>query len=442
MKTDVLIIGAGASGLMAARELGKEGKKVMLIDARPYTGGRIHTFHKPGFGAPVEAGAEFIHGKQHYTLQLLKEFGIKYRNVNGEIWQVKNGIFKKEKEFIEDHHNEFIRALKKQEEDLSVEEFLDTNFGNEKYSALRNSIRKYNEGYAAAELSRASILALKEDWLEGDDDQYRIEGGYDCLTEALAEECKKTGAVTLLSTVITKIEWERNNVTAISENRKKYSAPVAIVTLPPSLLAESAQRKGNISFMPEIPAKREAAKNLGFGGVIKFILQFNNAFWKDKPAEKIAGKDLENLSFIFSDATIPTWWTQHPDDVPILTGWLGGPAAANYLTAREQELLNIALTSLASIFSMPLNVLENNLKTYHITNWQTDAFSRGAYSYDVVNGKIWKEELITPLEDTLYFAGEALSMSELAGTVEAALASGMEVSKKILKKEKVSLEEG
>lgn len=437
--TDVLIIGAGAAGLMAARQLGKEGKKVMLIDARPYTGGRIITFHKPGFSVPVEAGAEFIHGKQYYTLQLLKEFGIKYHKVNGEIWQVKNGVFKKENDFIEDGHNEFIKALKKQEEDISVKEFLDIWFGNEKYSDLRNSIRKYIEGYNAAELSRASVLALKEDQLKGDDSQYRIEGGYDCLTDALAEDCKKAGTVILFSTVITHIVWERNNVTAISENRKSYNAPVAIVTLPPSLLALSTQRKGHISFLPEIPAKRKAAEQLGYGGAIKFILEFNNAFWKDKPAEKIAGKSLENLSFLFSDATIPTWWTQHPGDAPVLTGWLGGPAAANYLTTQEHELLNKALASLAFIFNIPLLEVENNLKAYHITNWQTDVFSRGAYSYDVVNGKTWKEELTTPLADTLYFAGEALSTSELAGTVEAALASGMEVSEMILKKEKVSL---
>ena len=61
-KFDISIIGAGAAGLMAARELAKAGKKILIIEAGNCAGGRIHTIRDKGFSQPVEEGAEFMHG--------------------------------------------------------------------------------------------------------------------------------------------------------------------------------------------------------------------------------------------------------------------------------------------------------------------------------------------------------------------------------------------
>ncbi|HEV7239093.1 MAG TPA: FAD-dependent oxidoreductase [Thermoanaerobaculia bacterium] len=62
MNYDVVIIGAGAAGLAAARSLSGAGQRVCLIEARPRVGGRIHTLHLPDLPLPIELGAEFIHG--------------------------------------------------------------------------------------------------------------------------------------------------------------------------------------------------------------------------------------------------------------------------------------------------------------------------------------------------------------------------------------------
>ena len=59
---DILIIGAGAAGLMAARTLAKSGKRVTVLEARDRVGGRIHTLEYGSSQQPLEMGAEFIHG--------------------------------------------------------------------------------------------------------------------------------------------------------------------------------------------------------------------------------------------------------------------------------------------------------------------------------------------------------------------------------------------
>src|SRR5450759_2991006 len=71
-KADVIIIGGGASGLEAGKEIAKAGKKVYVLEARNRLGGRIYTLTVPGFSTPLEAGAEFVHGDMPATQSLLR----------------------------------------------------------------------------------------------------------------------------------------------------------------------------------------------------------------------------------------------------------------------------------------------------------------------------------------------------------------------------------
>src|SRR5882762_1617817 len=75
-RVDVLVLGAGAAGLAAARDLSHAGLRVTVIEARPRVGGRILTLHDPRSPVPFELGAEFIHGGAADTLPLALAAGL------------------------------------------------------------------------------------------------------------------------------------------------------------------------------------------------------------------------------------------------------------------------------------------------------------------------------------------------------------------------------
>ena len=423
-KSDVIIIGAGAAGLMAAKILCEAKKKICVLEARDRTGGRIHTFRKAGFSKPIEAGAEFIHGKLPLTIELLKEAGIKYYKTGGELWQLKSNKLVKREDFIE-YADELVKKLKKISEDISIAAFLREYFADEKYSEMKHSLQQYIEGYDAADINHASTLALKEEWENEDDEQYRIEGGYGRLLEYLENCCTTNGCVINLSTVVKKIIWKEQYVEVITLENKKFVADKVVVTVPVPMLTGTSDYAG-ISFEPALPVASEAAKQIGYGGVIKIVLQFSHAFWETGEAGKA-----ENLFFVFSEEKIPTWWSQLPDRTPILAGWLAGPNANNFATADDETILQHALHSLSSIFNITTEILLQYVTATAIHNWIADPFSGGAYSYNTVTSAAAKEILRTPVANSLFFAGEALSRSSNA-TVEAAFESGKTVAEKIL----------
>jgi monoamine oxidase len=89
---DVLIIGAGAAGLAAARELSVSGLKVIVLEARSRIGGRIDT-HFDQF--PIELGAEFVHGKPPETLQIVERGKLTLQEVPNRHWYLENGVLTK-----------------------------------------------------------------------------------------------------------------------------------------------------------------------------------------------------------------------------------------------------------------------------------------------------------------------------------------------------------
>ncbi|MGZ3951840.1 MAG: flavin monoamine oxidase family protein [Flavisolibacter sp.] len=420
---DVLIIGAGAAGLMAAWELAQTGKIAAIIEAKPHVGGRTYTINDNHFDLPVELGAEFVHGDLPLTKLLLEKAGVLKYKVKGDIWHNEEGSLAQQNDFIEDY-SALNKKFKELREDISVADFVKDYLQADEFEETRFSLKNYVEGYYAADTHKASTFSLIEEWNNSNDDQYRIEGGYTKLVEYLYGQCKEKGVQFYLSHPVKEIQWKKDHVTVIT-GQNHFNSKRTVVTVSIGVL----QSEG-IRFSPTIQNVVNAAKKLGFGPVVKTLLQFDEPFWKNKDFTQ--GKDLSKLSFIFSKATIPTWWTYHPKQVAMLTGWSGGPKADKIKDLTDEEILLNALQSLSEIFGIDKALLRQKLLASHVANWVTDPYSCGGYSYEVVNGKDFQQIIKQSVEKTIYFAGEGLFHGPEIGTVEAALQTGRDTAHQLI----------
>jgi monoamine oxidase len=408
----ILIIGAGIAGLMAASLLIRKNYRITIIEARDRTGGRIQTLNKP-FSFPVEAGAEFIHGEKPLTISLLRKAGIEIQKVQGKFYTYKDG--KLENEAAHDPGWDLLlKKLSKLEVDETIASFLNRNFKEDKYKGLVQNVKSFVEGYDAADMNRVSALSLLNEWKNSDDeDQYRIDRGYGELIKYLERQITSEGAQLNLSAEVRHVEWSSRKVLVTTVNGNRIEGDQLIITLPLGVL-----QKRSVSFEPSLPANYvKAIDDIGFGTVTKFLFEFNTSFWQQVILAK-----RKDLAFQFSDAEIPTWWSQSPLPFPLLTGWQGGPSVVTKSRSKE-DLFNRAIQSMSYLFDCSRNAIEKNIQTYAITNWTDDPFSYGAYAYATVESNKARKVMCNPILDTIYFAGEAFYNGPAMGTVEAALHS-------------------
>ena len=198
----------------------------------------------------------------------------------------------------------------------------------------------------------------------------------------------------------------------------------AVVTLPLGVLQLTPGTPGGVKFSPELPEKRRATEHLKMGPVVKLVLRFDEAFWEQG--------DLQSAAFLLMpEEPFPTWWTSLPLRTPMVTGWAGGPAAEALSPREELDILADGLATLSRSLEMPRQRLKARLRAWHVCNWQSDPFARGAYSYVLVGGMAAVAELARPLEGTLFFAGEA-TQAGFSGTVASAIASGYRAAAEVL----------
>lgn len=432
MKNTVLIIGAGAAGLMAAHALAKAGKKVTVLEARNRTGGRIHTLSDESFFKNTELGAEFIHGDLPVTLNLLNEAGIPYRSASAEMMRYENGNFDGNTWIIEDW-DLLISKLLDLQIDTSIYDFLEKEFPGDKYRELRTSVWNFVSGYDTADPRKASAFALRNEWQHEEmDTQHRIAGGYCHMISYLATGCKAKGGKVFLNAEVNHIHWEPGKVKAITADGTEYKAAKLLIAMPLGVLKAKPGEQGAIDFSPEIPQHSKAIQQMGFGSVIKILFEFTEQFWLDTKTEHIAGKSINEMGYLFSDEEIPTWWTQAPDTSNVLTGWIGGPAAAEKAKLPDEAITEQGLQSLANIFKRDVAELKGKLIARRIMNWTAHPYTRGSYGYDTIEAPEARKTLNTAIENTIYFCGEYLYNGATMGTVEAALSSGADAAKNML----------
>lgn len=446
----IVVIGAGAAGLAAARELTRAGRDVAVLEARDRVGGRVFTHRERRSAVPIELGAEFVHGRPPDLWKIATAANLKLYEVSERHWYFEKGKVSKAGEFWR-AIDRLTDDMKAADRDRSLKEFLHTLPDDEDTRRAKSMLVRYVEGFHAANIERVGIRGLVVDNEGADeidgDKAFRLVDGYDSLIQALRAEAESRGAQFHFNTIVKEI---RSGDAGIELACAQQGAPIefaashVIVTLPISLLKQSDTEVAAIRFTPDLPTvKRAAIEALPMGNVLKINLLFRDRFWEtvkrwDENANQIDFRDA--AFFHCPGAPLPTWWTQLPIRAPLLVGWTGGPNAERLLSkeagGRRQEagkdhLLDQALDSLALIFNLSRNEIEAQLQASYTHNWCADPFTRGAYAYVPVNGLADQRILAQPVEDKLFFAGEATSIGHI-GTVHGAIQSGQRAAGEVV----------
>lgn len=418
-KADVLVIGGGVAGLAAAQKLTQAGMKVILLEARNRLGGRIFTDHSAGF--PVELGAEFVHGRSPDVLQPLNQAHLDMAEVAGEMRRKRSGLWGDSGDLMAEV-NHLFENMPARQPDQSFKQYIDSS----RYSSETKELAlNFVEGFHAADPERVSVHWLirateAEEEIDGET-SFRLRDGYDGLVNAIAARIDRRRCQMCLNSAVAEIRWRREEVTAKTP-AGEFHAPRAIVTLPLGVL-----KSGAVRFNPPVREKDQIMTWLAMGPVLRVSLCFREKFWEELP-------EMRNLSFLFTDdPQFPTWWSSNPLPYPILTGWAAGKYARALEGRAHDHLVRAALQSLSLILEVDQSTLSSRLQVGLVHDWQADSFARGAYSYVVTGGLSAPMALAEPIEDTLFFAGEAANTEGHTGMVHGAIGSGHRAAEEVLR---------
>jgi monoamine oxidase len=425
----VVVIGAGLAGLAAARALAGAGLRVVVLEARERVGGRVYTLREPGWPAPVEAGAEFVHGHPPALWAALRAAGLETEAVPDRHWHAPAGR-PEPLDFEQGWAPVAARLESLPPEDLSFADFLRLRCADLP-AADRAQAVAYVEGFNPADAARLSTHWVRDTEATVGEESgapSRLPGGYDRLAWWLADQLGPRQGEIRLRTLVTAVGWQPGTVAVTAATAgggpTEFHARAAVVTLPLGVLQAPPGAAGGVRFDPDPPGKREAYSGLSMGPVAKLALRFREPFW--------AAATAPDLGFLHVGAgPMQVWWSAGPRGPAVLTGWAGGPAAAALSGLEGQALLDRALEQLARAFSTASGRLAALLEDWRAFDWQADPFARGAYSYVPVGGRERVRALAEPVGGTLFFAGEATEYL-LAGTVAGALASGERAAAEVL----------
>jgi monoamine oxidase len=421
---DVIVIGAGAAGLAAARSLATRALRVVLVEARDRIGGRVLSRPSGRAAVAMELGAEFIHGRAPQTKALLLAAGSAAIDTAGESWT------RHEERSLRHVDDDFMSAASILEgarglaDDESVDRFLERFDQDETMRETARTARAFVEGFEAADPAVASARAIANELRSGVDyETARPLGGYPPMFEFLRNACASAGVRTLLSTTVRRISWRRGSVAvdvhgATGESRT-IRARAAIVTLPAGVLRHTGRETG-VVFEPRLPeAKRAALAAIEMGHVVKVVLRFRTAFWETIHQ----GRYRDAGFFRVTGQPFAAYWTQVPVRSELIVAWVGGPKAVALSAASEDERIERALEGFGGLFGEPA-LARQEFEGGALHDWTHDPFARGAYSYVATGGGDAREILAAPVDGALFFAGEATSNDGQGGTVNGALETG------------------
>ncbi len=234
-----------------------------------------------------------------------------------------------------------------------------------------------------------------------------------------------------MNATVRAISWRRGDVAVEAADRNgsvvTLRARAAIVTLPVGVLRDGIGGS-RVAFDPELPAaKRAALDRIEMGHVVRVALGFRRPFW-----EQLRDGRYRDAAF-FRGAGKPfmAYWTQMPVRSRSIVAWAGAPGAAALRGMAESKIIDRALEGFGALLDAAA-VARTQFESGVVHDWGADPFSCGAYSYATVGGENARKALAIPVDDVLFFAGEATSFDGQGGTVSGALETGERAAEEVV----------
>ena len=416
----VVVVGAGVSGLAAARDLTRAGAEVIVLEARDRIGGRTWTADVGG--APIDLGGSWIHGPTDNPLaDEVRSAGLKW--ANDGLWGMGLTVFVEGEGWAPAHVAATLVASQ-------------ADFDPAEAAAALGSTANYHdaaEWYARDRRlagAQADVVRFGIEWLEatlniaGLPDRVSvagtagyvdhgggnvmITGGYIRLVEHLA-----AGLDILLDEAVTAIDHDDAGCAVVTTN-ERYECDRVVVSLPLTMLQ---QRR--VTFTPAIAEHEAAADRLAMANLEKAVFRFDEHFW---PASA------RRMTFVSDDHRFPTWIdTSHHAGSPTLIAFYNPLATPGLVDRSLDERAAMALDVLRTMIPDAPDPV-----AVHMTDWTDDPLALGSYSYVPVGGSSEDmRQLARPGSASLFFAGEHTVPAHF-GTVHGAFMSGRRAAAAVL----------
>jgi len=410
----IIVVGAGISGLAAAKKLKENGFNVIVLEAQSKVGGRLKT--NRSLGVAFDEGASWIHGTAGNPIaSLAQQAGMNTAFTDDESILAYDigGVLHIDSNFS-DTEDKFYTVLETLKNNGSSTKSFETVF-NELYPTYCNDrlwkffLSTYLT-FDTGDLNMLSSLLYNEGEEFGGEERISV-NGYDTIPSYLA-----IGLNVQLNQKVTKIDYSNTKI-LVSHNGTVTEADYVLVTVPLGVL-----KANKIDFVPSLPnTKQNAIQKVGVNCVNKFLLTWETAFWDDEQYICYT-PDIKDKFNYFVNVK------KYQPTVNALMTFAYADKARQTENMTDQQIIEEIMTHLRYIYGNDIPYSKNILRT----KWQTNEYSYGSYSYTAVGTEMRHfDDLAEEIDDKIFFAGEHTEIDYFS-TAHGAYLSGIREADKII----------
>eukprot|EP01125_Pyxidicula_operculata_P022194 TRINITY_DN8957_c0_g1_i1.p1 TRINITY_DN8957_c0_g1~~TRINITY_DN8957_c0_g1_i1.p1 ORF type:complete len:472 (+),score=55.27 TRINITY_DN8957_c0_g1_i1:21-1436(+) len=457
---DVIVVGAGLSGLRSASLLDRQGLRVKVLEASDRVGGRLKQYIDND-GTRWDIGGQWVGPRQEIMEQIMKEYDLKkipqyddtvgkavFRGQDGEREVYEGGSFYPGGDQYQQCVSELDRLAStlpitrawnhpdaKALDSVTVSDWVKLRFppdvgvrpshtacksllvSEEEDVSLLFWLTKINRGRGLNQTSSGNVenLSLTKNGAQQD----KIEGGASGLCNLIYERELKAKSLVEFNSAVATINHSKNGACVVTFDERIYFAKRVIVTIPPNMVRK-------VSFVPKLKERDEGLSGFTMASVIKVIVKYENCYWFEEGYSGVSCSYESNGIQETYDATAIT-----PDGKkqPALVVLIGANTARSWGSKSLEERKKLVLNDLAYLFN---NEKYLNPKEYIEQVWSSEKYCEGGYMCVTKPGVLTKYgDVLFSNTSCLYWAGTEMA-SRWSGFMEGAVDSACNAVKEVI----------